>query len=549
MNSMIRPPTDFASHEANSELRYVEVTTISPDPTGGDNFPEPYQPVLVKRLIYSAYTPASTGALTTPNTDVRVYTRKSGQKHGWRGNDIVVNFDIDGGLTPNADASFDEATDTLTIKAKNTHVLWSEVITALSSVLNRAFVLAADDTTAEVGAFGAVTGTLHSGTDGSYGASGSEFGIGDHALASRVQVGQRLWVVWKATAQRWEPVELNPLHQQLAVIVELTAFLGPTSGYDGTADTTFDLSGFAIVWVLLLDVGNVIDPDWADIPVYNPDSLAIDDLKFLVYDVRKEGQPRVGDVVRIWTSDGKHAKPGDGISIVDGKIEAPDHFVYCDVLNPGDYLRGLTTFNASNYQALVHEDGVADLRWVDLVDLGTEGGWSGGGGSGTVTSVTEGFAIDIAGTATDPVVHFDPTELGSYLTTDFQVYAHEPTSDGGPNPKWWTISGYVEANKQTILQSGGALSFEDAHKVRSTVNDTTAAFLHDAFKDKVAAGTYVSGKDYIIKFETDGASGTDQTERGFIDASAITNYNASAAQVLGHDATGAPYWYTIGPCA
>lgn len=363
-----------------------------------------------------------------------------------------------------------------------------------------------------------------------------------------------LRILWKATGtgEQWALVQLarGPLHIQLGFITDVDD-VGEVDRYVTTGDFSLcALGNFPSVRLILLDVGNEFDLSTPVLsPVHDLAAVDTDDWKVMAYDVRKEGTPRVGDVVRVWTSTGEHVAPGEGQRNDSGSGTPGHQWIYCDVLNPGDYLRGLTTFNASNYQALVHEDGVADLRWVDLVDLGTEGGWSGGGGSGTVTSVTEGFAIDIAGTATDPVVHFDPTELGSYLTTDFQVYAHEPTSDGGPNPKWWTISGYVEANKQTILQSGGALSFEDAHKVRSTVNDTTAAFLHDAFKDKVAAGTYVSGKDYIIKFETDGASGTDQTERGFIDASAITNYNASAAQVLGHDATGAPYWYTIGPCA
>lgn len=205
MNKPIRDPHRFGNHEANAVIRYVEVYEILPDPGESDDFPEPYQPVQVKALRFEGYVPASTATIETDNTDIVLRTRKSGKKHGTRGNGIDLIFEIDAGITPPAEASFDEATDELTVKVKTTSTTWQEVSEAVSGVLGGAFILEADNPNAQVGAgIASETGTTANGADGAYATYGSAFGIGDHDTKDDVETGDRLWVIWRADPKRWE---------------------------------------------------------------------------------------------------------------------------------------------------------------------------------------------------------------------------------------------------------------------------------------------------------------------------------------------------------
>ena len=85
---------------------------------------------------------------------------------------------------------------------------------------------------------------------------------------------------------------------------------------------------------------------------------------------------------------------------------------------------------------------------------------------------------------------------------------------------WMTIDNVT----QLIDVSVGGLG--DTYKVKSTANDTTPAYLHTALNNAVAASTYVLNEDPLVVNETVGNSGTDQTERCFVDSSGITGFGS-----------------------
>lgn len=202
---MIRPPSQFGGHEANADILYVEVYEILPDPEEEDDFPYPYQPVRVKQLQFTEYVPASSGVVSTDNSDIVIRTVKSRDKHGNNGNGIEVVFELDSGITPNVEADFDEATDELTITVKNDEVTWEEVAAAVALVLSGAFILEAAVPSAEVGSsIASVTATLTGGEDGGYGTIGEAFGVGGRELKDLVAVEDKFWVTWRTDAQRWD---------------------------------------------------------------------------------------------------------------------------------------------------------------------------------------------------------------------------------------------------------------------------------------------------------------------------------------------------------
>lgn len=71
----------------------------------------------------------------------------------------------------------------------------------------------------------------------------------------------------------------------------------------------------------------------------------------------------------------------------------------------------------------------------------------------------------------------------------------------------------------TGLGSGGG----DAFTVKATTNDSTASFLHDAI---TTAATRDSTADVIVATQTQGGSGTNQTETLFADMSAVSGYGS-----------------------
>ncbi len=93
---------------------------------------------------------------------------------------------------------------------------------------------------------------------------------------------------------------------------------------------------------------------------------------------------------------------------------------------------------------------------------------------------------------------------------------------------WQNTSIYV-SNIQNDITTIQADLLADSFKVKATTNDSTESFLHDAFTD---AATYDSSADALVKFATVGGSGTNQTERAFLDSSAVTSYSGSGTFVL-----------------
>lgn len=210
MSDPIRPPTKFGNHEANAELRYVEVYEIleDPEPEGEEEVEEaqkPYQPVQVKSLIFKDYVPSATDIIDGGTSDVVVRTVKSGRKHGIRGDGLAVSFLIDAGLTPNALAAFSEDDAELTIKAKNDDVTWDEVGAAVAAVLGGAFILEAVNPAAAIGEdFDGIVEGMTGGVDGGYETYGDAYGIGDRDLKEDVEVGDKLWITWRKDANRWD---------------------------------------------------------------------------------------------------------------------------------------------------------------------------------------------------------------------------------------------------------------------------------------------------------------------------------------------------------
>lgn len=351
-------------------------------------------------------------------------------------------------------------------------------------------------------------------------------------------------------------------HVQLAMITEV-AVSGTSPHYSSPYDLTFSIpktvGHLVLVRAVLLDVGN--EGTHGVLTVLGD---TLDNLEFSAIDVRREGLPKVGDVVRVWTSDGSYAKAGDA-PFVDGAYTS-GRAIYCDALNPSDYLRGHSTWNESVYQVLVHAGGSTELEWVEVTDVVTEGGGGGGGGGDTVVP---GYAIDTSGTGT-VTVGFDPTEITGFATTSntIQFFMHYDSAAAATDPKWLTVTAFDATKDQMWWHKSGSFKFQttltyatnkvqqlindndswkwvDAHTIKSTINDSTAAFLHDAFKDAATTSTYVSGQDAVVKNETDGASGTDQTERLFVDVSAISGWSSGIVQLLGHDASGNLKWDSI----
>lgn len=107
--------------------------------------------------------------------------------------------------------------------------------------------------------------------------------------------------------------------------------------------------------------------------------------------------------------------------------------------------------------------------------------------SATVGNVTERFFVDVSA-----ITNFSGS--GSY----FLIIAGGVTA-------WAPLSAAID--NYTVLVTG---------------SDTTPSYLHDAIKDNAA---YVSGADILVASATDGANGTDQKERFFVDVSAIGGYS------------------------
>lgn len=103
------------------------------------------------------------------------------------------------------------------------------------------------------------------------------------------------------------------------------------------------------------------------------------------------------------------------------------------------------------------------------------------------------------------------------------------------------VSNYGGSLKYLAIDGGelfwlDGLGVTDSYTVKSTATDTVAGYLHDAIEDNA---TYASGADIIVAAATGsgapwaaGTGAADQTERLFVDVSAISGYHATNLLVL-----------------
>lgn len=254
----------------------------------------------------------------------------------------------------------------------------------------------------------------------------------------------------------------DPLHPQIALITGVPV-VGASPHYSTTFDLTFkipaNLSALTIVRAVLLDVANV-DGD-AILDIYNPNALTLAELTFSAIDVRKEGTPKVGDVVRVWTSDGEHVQHGeDAWDDVTGEQNVDFHAIYCDVLNPTDYLRGLATWALGTGQVLTHDAADPDIKWGTRQDVGEVPPWvfvypddpiPGAGGD----TVAEGYCIEIVDAAGVKTVHHDAitaaagTQAAGIAAGAYQIWIHGEGATVRTDAKWTTATGFDPA--ETML--------------------------------------------------------------------------------------------------
>lgn len=230
-----------------------------------------YSPILVRELVLNNYAPATTGSITTDNTDIEVASTKNHLKHGHYGNGITVNFDEDSGIDGDAKAAYDDSTTTLTITVKNTSVLWSAVISAVAIPWAGAFVLTADDPTQEVGSVASITDGLADGDDGVLEQTGDVFRIHPRltitdtstfaerltddytvnvSIYNAMRIGRRLRVDFRDDTGQWEFVDTGP---EIEYVQVLTNAHGDETVHD-PYDPDVDLVS-SVVAERLTDVG------------------------------------------------------------------------------------------------------------------------------------------------------------------------------------------------------------------------------------------------------------------------------------------------------
>lgn len=253
-----------------------------------------------------------------------------------------------------------------------------------------------------------------------------------------------------------------PIPQQLAMI---TGFVisGTTPHYDAPYDSTFTLPATdvtaVVVYAVLLKPGM---PSTPVIGVDNPDSLAFTDdaLRIVAIDVRREGVPAVGDIVRVWTSDGREVSRGE--SAYDTGVYVGQHAIYCESVNETEGLRGLDTWNKPTSQLFYHEGGSDLLEWVPAADF--VGGTGDPGPPGTPgDTVVAGYGIDTSGTGTVTIIN-DPTEWSGWSTAanTIQFFFHDATATLGvvTDPSWKTFADSDTTKNQMWWRKGTSFVFE-----------------------------------------------------------------------------------------
>lgn len=178
-----------------------------------------------------------------------------------------------------------------------------------------------------------------------------------------------------------------------------------------------------------------------------------------------------------------------------------------------------------------------------FVDVSAISGWAGTGTFllGIVNNVsqyiamsslvTEGYAIDISGTA----IGFDPTEITGFAAS-FQFFGHLAAASANTDPGWFSVASYDATKDQMWWHQSGAFKFQtttgyDATKKQSLSHDASGAW---AWTDRqqiylaitteavpAATGNYTSGN--ITPGKTAGSSNIRLYTFG-------TNYGDGASQ-------------------
>jgi hypothetical protein len=355
---------------------------------------------------------------------------------------------------------------------------------------------------------------------------------------------------------------------QLAMIVEVFCPVPDEDRYVA-GDPPFELEfqlGSVPVKLALLDL------DTLPVGIANPtEASSIGDLTFYAYDVRRDGVPTVGEVVKVWTSDGRPAVAGenqfDELDPCDTVILGSSHEIYCDTVNATDYLRGLPTWDQPTQQFLYHQADSYLLEWVAVEPGGGEGGDTIVAGCGINTSgvgtVTVSFDnVEVAGFGLAPAgscgldvfvdgctIVFDDDDaisvsltniagngLGTDLTEDKCQLVVNVDEVMGIVIEDDEVQLYDKDYNNAVHQqyiSFGASDFRwvDAYTVKCTKNDTTANFLHDALTFAAPASTYVLTRDAAVYNET-GTPAGDENEILFMASDKISGYDDEGAFVL-----------------
>lgn len=201
----------------------------------------------------------------------------------------------------------------------------------------------------------------------------------------------------------------------------------------------------------------------------------------------------------------QHFEIGCGLTVVGGVLK-----VDTVALNPGGSCALSFGGGGPTYTAGCGITIASDTISVDNTDLV-------GAGSGLDTSGSCGLAVD-------PGLGI---QIDTTVEANGEVALHR--------------TGYSGSANQQYVHHSGTFQFVAAYQVKCTVDDSTASYLHDAIKDNA---TYVSGSDAIVASATDGAAGTNQKERLFVDVSVIAGYTPTSTQLLGH-VSGALQWKSI----
>lgn len=256
----------------------------------------------------------------------------------------------------------------------------------------------------------------------------------------------------------------------------------------------------------------------------------------------------------------------DHLVIANSADEVPESF-YDTVADHATYDSG--TQQIVYAQVIEASAGPPVNKRVKLFTATVTGATGSPGSPGTPgDTVISGYCIVVAHALTVAQPNLDLTLATAWSNTPFQFFAHLPAVAGIPtDPKWFTVSNYVSGDDQFIwhrsgstfkaqttdnystaagvfqilLNASGNWAWVDAWTIKCSAGDLVPSYLEGAWFDP---GAFVINQDPIIQFQTQGAAGTDQTQRAFFKSSLINGWDASKRQNFGHDTAGHVQWGT-----